>query len=180
MKFLAMLLSGTRILVQMLLLYLGIFAILWFTEPWRPAEPDAWNRLDRIVVTDTSGKTVPLPYSDYLTARKGGQAPLARPSEPSGSMAISVPGRATQDHVTWQTASSDLPWRFQVDYDARDYVRQVRYRLEGERLILVERRSRGQETGFTTLVYSLVALVVWKMVAAYVRRREPLDKKDPE
>jgi hypothetical protein len=73
-------------------------------------------------------------------------------------------------HTAWNTVS-DKPWQFEVIWDDRDHVMESRYRLEGQKPVLVESRGRDPAIGFQGMVLAVLTLVIWKTTKWWRRRR---------
>jgi hypothetical protein len=93
----------------------------------------------------------------------------------NGQTFVSPPGRAGglphyelgEAHTAWNTVS-DKPWQFEV---ICDHVMESRYRLEGQKPVLVESRGRDPAIGFQGMVLAVLTLVIWKTTKWWRRRR---------
>jgi hypothetical protein len=60
------------------------------------------------------------------------------------------------------TRSATSRGSFEVIWDDRDHVMESRYRLEGQKPVLVESRGRDPAIGFQGMVLAVLTLVIWK------------------
>jgi hypothetical protein len=74
-----------------------------------------------------------------------------------------------QAYTAWKTVSGKS-WQFEVVWDDRDHVMESRYRLEGQKPVLVEMRGRDASIAFQGMVLAVLTLLIWK-ISKWWRRR---------
>lgn len=144
---------------------IGWTAVLYAVNPWATAQSGEWPRHRPIVVSSgAKEKTRVILYRQLADETQKDPSLVPWPATPSGTAQV---GEA---HTAWNTVS-DKPWQFEVIWDDRDHVMESRYRLEGQKPVLVESRGRDPAIGFQGMVLAVLTLVIWKTTKWWRRRR---------
>jgi|GEM_PF-6825870 len=147
--------------------------------PWDVAGPsvnNSWPSRFPLPVSNAAGQTIVMSYKDIEVALKQQQVSAPWPAAASGEMEIERPGQKGKSRLAW-TSVAGKPWRFELKLDERDYIYQVRYRLDGDKPVLVESRVRGPQIGFLSVPLALLSVIVWKTFAWW-RRRSAVARAD--
>ena len=140
--------------------------------PWEAAAPDGWSPGYQLLITDSAGRTKTITYQEYLDLVKHGQRIEAQPATESGGIQINQPSQGNKNRLTWTTATNQ-PWQYELSYDQRDYLHQIRYRVEGEKPILVQTRIRGPQIGLLIIPLTLISMIIWRVVCWWRKRIRP-------
>lgn len=137
-------------------LCLGWTFALMAMAPWQTAPPGDWPAHRPLVVSEPSGLNRVMLYRDYRQALTAGQPLFPWPAVATGERR--EPGR----FVRWQTVAG-RSWQFEVLWDDGDHVLESRYRLDGERPVLVESRGRDPGIALRGIIAAVLTVLVWKL-----------------
>ena len=169
MKLLRALLKGIARMVTAVMLFVsiglvyGVLLYLWV--PWSAAAPDAWPLQRPIAVSSAaSGQTRVILYRNLAHEMQNDPTLVPWPGTSAGI------GQMGEAKTEWKTVEGQS-WQFEVSWDDRDRLLQSRYRLEGERPVLVETRGRDPAIAFQSIALTALTLLVWKLTAWWRQRR---------
>lgn len=151
-------------------LAVGWGAFLMVAMPWQEADPPGWHARHPIVVTDGSGQTSVMPWREYQAAQQRDPNIVPWPTQASGMYNGPSHDHSNGISAEW-TSPANKPWRFEVQLTDRDYITQVRYRLDGETPVLVQVRERGPQVAFMSMPLALITLIALRVVAWWRSRR---------
>jgi hypothetical protein len=166
--------SFGRLLTSMVIFIVVCIAwvgLLFVFKPWTSAHSGEW--LDSRPIAVTSGATN---KTKVILFRK-----LAEETKADSTL-VPWPATATGTYEdgkvrsTWKTVGGKA-WQFEVVWDERDYLLESRYRLEGDKPVLIESRGRDPSLGFQGVLLAVVSLMVWRITGWWRRRRTPLAKR---
>lgn len=146
-------------------LCLGWTMILYVLNPWSAAEPDKWPGQRPIAVTSgESGTTRIILYRNFPDAIEKDPTLVPWPTTTAGT------GQEGQARTAWKSVAGK-PWQFEVSWDDGDHLLESRYRLDGDKPVLVEARGRDPGIAFQGIVLAVLTLIGWKFVAWWRRRK---------
>ncbi len=147
--------------------------ILFVINPWSSVDSGTWNHNHPIIVASgESGKTRVILYRKLEGEMKADPTLVPWPLTTSGT------GQEDGVFTKW-TSVGGKPWQFEASWDDRDHLLESRYRLEGEKPVLVQARSRDPSLGFLGVILTAITLVVWKLVLWW-RRRQAFSRLSPD
>jgi hypothetical protein len=165
LKWFGRLLSSLVIFIVVCMAWVGL---LYVFKPWTSANTGEWLGSRPIVVTSgTTNKTRVILFRKLADETKADPTLVPWPVTATGTY------EDGQVHSTWKTVSGKT-WQFEVVWDERDYLFESRYRLEGEKPVLVESRGRDPSLGFQGVLLAVISLAVWRIVGRWRRRRTPV------
>jgi hypothetical protein len=157
---------GLLALVVFFGLSIGWTGILFVINPWSNVDSGAWPRQHPIIVgSGESGKTRVILYRHLEAEVKADPTLVPWPLTATGT------GQDGGVFTKWTTVS-DKPWQFEASWDDRDHLMESRYRLEGERPVLVQARGRDPSFGFLGVILATITLVIWKIVMWWRRKQD--------
>ena len=131
---------------------------LFVINPWSSIDSGTWQHSRPIVVgSGETGKTRVILYRQFEEQKKVDPNLVPWPLTPNGT---------AQDEraiTRWSTVGGK-PWQFEASWDDGDHLLESRYRLDGEKPVLVQVRGRDPGLGFVGVILAVVSLVVWKIV----------------
>lgn len=146
-------------------LCLGWTMALYVLNPWSSAGPGEWPDRRPIAVTNgKSGKTRIILYRYLANEIEKDPTLVPWPATSEGT------GQEGQAHTAWE-AVGGKPWEYEVSWDDGDHRLESRYRLDGDKPVLVESRGRDPGVAFQGIFLAVLTLIVWKSVAWWHRRR---------
>lgn len=165
-RFFRGLLRGLLGLVLFCVLAVAWTAVLFFVDPWHKAPAGDWPRLSPLVVSSAqSGRSwVVLPWQlAKLQQEDPGLQPW--PRQPAGEM------QEGGVRAAWKSVAG-APWQYEVSWDDGDNILESRYRVEGERAVLIEYRGRTPALAFQGMGLALLSLLLWKLGRWLWRRKK--------
>ena len=143
--------------------------ILFVINPWSNVDSGTWQRHHPIVVgSGESGKTRVILYRKLEDEVKADPTLVPWPLTATGT------GQDGGAFTKWTTVGGK-PWQFEASWDDRDHLMESRYRLEGEKPVLVQARGRDPSLGFLGVILAVITLVLWK-IALWWRRRQAISR----
>ena len=145
-------------------LAIGWTGVLYAVNPWSSVQPGEWPR-HRPIVVSSGGRenSRVILYRSLAEETQKDPALVPWPATPSGAAQVG------QAYTAWKTVSGKS-WQFEVVWDDRDHVMESRYRLEGQKPVLVEMRGRDASIAFQGMVLAVLTLLIWK-ISKWWRRR---------
>ena len=137
--------------------------------PWEAVSPDGWSPGYQLLITDRAGQTKAITYQEYLDSVSYGQSMVVQPATESGEIQIDQPSQGNKNKLTWTTMTSK-PWQYELSYDERDYLYQIRYRVEGGKPLLIQTRIRGPQIGILVIPLALMSVIIWRVVCWFRKR----------
>lgn len=158
------LIAGFVLFIALCMAWIGL---LFVFQPWISSDSGEFAGSVPIAVTSgATNKTRVIRFRKLAEETKTDPSLVPWPSTVSGA-------HPTGDgHATWNTVGGK-PWQFEVVIDERDYLLESRYRLEGEKPVLVESRTRDPGLGFQGVILAVISWIGWRIVRWWRRRRVP-------
>ena len=147
--------------------------ILFVINPWSNVESGAWQPRHPIIVgSGESGKTRVILYRRLEDEAKADPTLVPWPLTATGT------GQDGGAFTKWTTVGGK-PWQFEASWDDRDHLIESRYRLDGEKPVLIQSRGRDPSLGFIGVILAVITLVLWKILLWW-RRRLVLTRRNTE
>lgn len=139
--------------------------ILFVINPWSDVDSGTWRNQHPIIVSSgESGKTRVILYRKLDDELKTDPTLVPWPLTATGTGQVG-------DVVTKWTTVGGKPWQFEASWDDRDHLLESRYRLDGEKPVLVQARARDPSLGFLGVMLAIGSVAIWK-IALWWRRRQ--------
>lgn len=161
------LLSGLAVFIGLTLAWTGL---LYGINPWSSAHPGQWPDSRPIAVTSgATQKTRVILFRRLAEETRADPSLVPWPATTSGS------NQDDRVHTAWKTSSSKA-WQFEVIWDDRDHLLESRYRLEGEKPVLVEHRGRDPGLAFQGIILAVISIIVWRVTGWWRRKASKVSR----
>ena len=162
------LIAGFILFISLCMVWIGV---LFVFKPWDASSSGEWaGSLPIAVTSGMTDKTQIIRFRQFADQTKADRSLVPWPTTPSGV----DPGAA--GHATWKIVGGK-PWQFEVVIDERDRIMESRYRLEGEKPVLVESRMRDPGLAFQGIILAVISWIAWRIVRWWRNRRVPTPSK---
>lgn len=165
LKVVGRLITGFILFVLLCMAWIGL---LFVFQPWISSDTGEWTGSLPIAVTSgETNKTRVIRFRKFVEEAQIDPSLVPWPTTVSGAYPEG------EGHATWKTVGGK-PWQFEVVIDERDYLLESRYRLEGEKPVLVESRIRDPSLGFQGVILAVISWIISRIVRWWRRRRVPM------
>lgn len=144
---------------------LGWTGLLYTLYPWTAASTGDWPE-QRPIAVSSAGRTDSrvILYRQLEAELQKDPTLVPWPATPAGS------ALAGQIRTSWNTVHGKA-WQFEVVWDDHDHILESRYRVQGQRAVLVASRVRDVSIAFKGLLLAIVTLLLWKATQWWRRRQ---------
>jgi len=124
---------------------------------WPPEKTNVWEPHFRLVATCVDKEACGVAFSQLATERAKGKLTALVPPEPNGEIG------EIESWLKWKTTAG-TPWTYEVTSSSWNFQTTVKYRVEGDKPVLVEVQRFDK-----TLFFYAIGLALFTLTGIYLR-----------